>query len=94
MSQSHIRAVASPLPVTILEDEEGENCVASIASPWPGIDDEHRDTARTRKIAWGVYWRFMMSSVDLSLDCRREWYISVAISSELPLAGASPESAR
>lgn len=51
MSQSHIRAVASPLPVTILEDEEGENCVASIASPWPGIDDEHRDTARTRKIA-------------------------------------------
>lgn len=51
VSQSQILAVESPLPVTILEEDEGEKCVARMASPWPGIDEEHRDTARTRKIA-------------------------------------------
>ena len=35
-----------------------------------------------------------MSSVVLSFDCRREWYKSVAMSSEFPRADASPESAR
>jgi hypothetical protein len=33
VSQSHIRAVLSPLPLTILEELLGENCVAKIASP-------------------------------------------------------------
>lgn len=51
MSQSKIRAVESPLPVTNLDDDEGENAVANIASPCPGIEEEHLDTARTRNIA-------------------------------------------
>lgn len=51
MSQSNIRAVASPLPVTSLDDEEGEKAVANMASPCPDIDEEHLDTARTRNIA-------------------------------------------
>lgn len=33
VSQSHIRAVESPLPVTSLEDDDGENEAAKIASP-------------------------------------------------------------
>lgn len=33
VSVSKIRAVLSPLPVTNLEDEDGENEVARIASP-------------------------------------------------------------
>lgn len=33
VSQSHIRAVQSPLPLTIVEEVEGENMVARIASP-------------------------------------------------------------
>jgi hypothetical protein len=33
VSQSHILAVPSPLPVAILEDEAGENCAVRIASP-------------------------------------------------------------
>lgn len=66
--------------MTILEDDEGENWVASIASPWPGIEEEHRDTARTRKMAWGVNWRIMRSSVVLRLGRKRDWYMSVLIS--------------
>jgi hypothetical protein len=54
VSQSHIRAVESPLPVTRREDEPGEKAVARMASPWPDIDAEQRDTARTLKTAWGV----------------------------------------
>ena len=54
VSVSHSLAVPSPLPVRSFEEDDGENAVASIASPWPGIDDEHRETARTRKIACGV----------------------------------------
>ena len=63
VSQSHILAVESPLPLTIVEDEEGENMVANIASPWPGIDEEHLDTARTLKTACGVNCRLRESSV-------------------------------
>lgn len=73
MSQSHIRAVESPLPVTIVEDETGEKAVARIASPCPAIDAEHLDTARTRKTAWGVYWREMVSSVVFRPGFRRDW---------------------
>lgn len=51
VSQSHIRAVESPLPVTIRDEEAAENEVARMASPWPGMDEAHRDTARTRKTA-------------------------------------------
>ena len=51
VSVSNMRAVLSPLPVTSREDEEEAKDVASIASPWPGIEAEHRETARTRKIA-------------------------------------------
>ena len=51
VSQSHIRAVLSPLPVAMREADAGENWVARIASPWPGIEDEQRETARTRNMA-------------------------------------------
>jgi hypothetical protein len=54
VSQSHIRAVESPLPETIVEEETGENDVARIASPCPAMEAEHRETAFTRKIACGV----------------------------------------
>ncbi len=54
MSQSHIRAVESPLPVTSNDDEAGEKAVARIASPCPDIAAEHLDTARTLKTACGV----------------------------------------
>ena len=47
--------------------------MARMASPWPGIEDEHRLTARTRKTACGVYWRLMVSSVVLRPGRRREW---------------------
>jgi hypothetical protein len=33
VSQSQMRAVLSPLPLTILDELLGENCVANIASP-------------------------------------------------------------
>lgn len=71
--------------MTILEEDEGENCVASMASPWPGIEDEHRDTARTRKMACGVYWRVMRSSVVFTLGRKSDWYISVVMSSTFPV---------
>ncbi len=51
VSQSHIRAVESPLPVTRCEDEAGEKEVARMASPWPGMAEEQREMARTRKTA-------------------------------------------
>lgn len=54
VSQSHILAVESPLPVTIVDEETGENAVARMASPCPDIEAEHRDTAFTRKTACGV----------------------------------------
>ena len=54
VSQSHIRAVASPLPETISDDVAGENCVARMASPCPGRAAEQRVTERTRKIVCGV----------------------------------------
>ena len=63
MSQSHIRAVESPLPVQSRDEDEGEKDEARMASPCPGMADEHLDTARTRKTACGVYWREMDSSV-------------------------------
>lgn len=80
---THIRAVESPLPVANLEDDEGEKEVARIASPWPGISDAQRPTARTRKTACGVYCRLMESSVDLRPGLRREWYRSLEISRAL-----------
>jgi hypothetical protein len=49
-----MRAVLSPLPLTILDDDLGENCVANIASPWPGIVDAHLDTACTLNTACGA----------------------------------------
>ena len=70
MSVSNIRAVLSPLPVTILEHDEEANEVVRIASPWPGIEAEHLDTGRTRKIACGVYWRPIVSSVDFKPGLR------------------------
>ena len=73
VSQSKIRAVESPLPVASLEDERGENDVARMASPWPGIEEEHLETARTRNTAWGVYWRVIESSVVFKPGLRRVW---------------------
>ena len=52
VSQSHILAVESPLPVAKREQVTGEKAVQRIASPWPGIEDEQRLTARTRKTAY------------------------------------------
>lgn len=63
VSQSHTRAVESPLPDTIREDEDEAKDVANIASPCPAIDAEHRDAALTRNTAWGVYCRWIISSV-------------------------------
>lgn len=54
MSQSQIRAVESPLPETMVDEETGEKDVARIASPCPAIEAEHRETALTRKTACGV----------------------------------------
>jgi hypothetical protein len=51
VSQSHIRAVQSPLPVAMRDAEKGENCVANMAWPWPGIVAEQRETAFTLKTA-------------------------------------------
>ncbi len=58
--------------MTSLDDDEGEKDVANMASPCPGIDEEHLDTARTRNIACGVYWRLIESSVVLRPGLRRE----------------------
>lgn len=66
VSQSHIRAVLSPLPLTILDDDFGENCVANIASPWPGIVEAHLDTACTLNTACGAAEIFCTSSVLMS----------------------------
>lgn len=73
VSQSHILTVLSPLPVAILDDTSGENAVANIASPCPDIEAEHLVTARTRKTAWGMNWRMMLSSVVLKPGRRTEW---------------------
>lgn len=54
VSQSNIRAVLSPLPVTIVEDDTGENAIARIAEPCPAIAAEHLETAFTLKTACGV----------------------------------------
>lgn len=54
VSQSQIRAVESPLPVTMVDDDAGEKDVARIASPWPDIAAEHLVTALTRNTACGV----------------------------------------
>lgn len=54
VSQSQTRAVESPLPETIVEDETGEKDVARIASPWPAMEAAHLETAFTRKTACGV----------------------------------------
>lgn len=70
VSVSKIRAVLSPLPVTSLEEVEDANEVVRMASPWPGIEAEHLDTARTRKTACGVYWRLIVSSVVVKPGCR------------------------
>ena len=66
VSQSKILALLSPLPVNSLDDDDAEKAVASIACPCPGIEEAHRDTARTLKTAWGLYCRRMNSSVLLS----------------------------
>jgi len=73
VSQSHILAVESPLPLTIAEEEEVENIVASIASPWPAIEEEHLDTARTLNTAWGVYCRLRESSVVFKPGRNMDW---------------------
>lgn len=73
MSQSNSLAVESPLPVASCEDEEGEKEAVSMAWPCPGIDEEHLDTARTLKIACGVYCRLTVSSVVFRPGLRREW---------------------
>lgn len=80
MSVSKMRAVLSPLPVASFDDEDGEKEVARMASPWPGIEAEHLDTARTRNIACGVYWRLMMSSVVFRPGLRSARYRSLTIS--------------
>jgi hypothetical protein len=54
VSQSQTRAVESPLPETIVEEETGEKEVARIASPWPAMEAAQRETALTRKTACGV----------------------------------------
>ena len=73
VSQSHNRAVESPLPVKRMEEVAGEKAVARMASPWPGIEDEHRETARTLKTACGVYCKRMNSSVVLMPGFNIEW---------------------
>jgi energy-converting hydrogenase Eha subunit A len=45
VSQSHILAVLSPLPLIMREEPLGENWVAKIASPWPVMLAAHRETA-------------------------------------------------
>ena len=78
-----MRAVASPDPVSNLEDDAGEKAVARMASPWPGIDAEHLDTDLTRKTAWGVKCKLMESSVVLRPGLRSDWYRLVEISRAL-----------
>jgi hypothetical protein len=51
ISQSQIRAVESPLPDTMVEEETGEKDVARMASPCPAMEAAHRETALTRKTA-------------------------------------------
>jgi len=70
---SHNLAVPSPLPVTSCEEDAGENAVHRMASPWPGIEEEHLDTARRRKMACGMYWRLMESSVVFKPGFRSVW---------------------
>lgn len=77
VSQSHIRAVLSPLPLTILDDDFGENCIANIASPWPGIVEAHLETARTRKTACGAAEMLCTSSVLISPGLMRAFQILV-----------------
>lgn len=62
VSQSHTRAVESPLPDTIREDDDAAKDVANIASPCPDIEAEHLDATLTRNTACGVYCKWMMSS--------------------------------
>lgn len=63
VSQSHMRAVLSPEPVTNSEEEAGENCAVKIGSPCPDIDDAHRETGFTLKTACGEYDSINSSSV-------------------------------
>lgn len=63
VSQSQMRAVLSPLPVASREDEEGENWVARMASPWPLMLAEHLVTALTLKTASARQGMFSWTSV-------------------------------
>lgn len=71
VSQSKIRAVWSPLPVAMREDVRGENWVARMASPWPGIVDAHREIGRTLNTACGAAEMFWTSSVEMRPGWRR-----------------------
>jgi hypothetical protein len=57
----------------MVEDETGEKDVAKIASPCPAMEAAHRETALTRKTAWGVKYRETVSSVVLIPGWRSEW---------------------
>jgi hypothetical protein len=91
VSQSQILAVLSPLPLTIRDDDFGENCVARIASPCPGIVEAHLDTACTLNTAWGAADIFWTSSVLIRPGFIRAFHTfvgnAVVIGSELVLVG-------
>jgi hypothetical protein len=57
----------------MVEDETGEKDVAKMASPCPAMEAAHRETALTRKTAWGVKYRETVSSVVLIPGWRSEW---------------------
>jgi hypothetical protein len=63
VSQSHIRAVLSPLPLAIRDEDTGENCAARTASLCPLMAAEHLDTGRTRKTASGAHGTVMVASL-------------------------------
>lgn len=89
VSQSHILAVPSPLPVSMRDEDPGENDVASIASPCPAMDAEHREMALTRNTACGVYCRCTMSSGVLSPGLSSDWYRSERMSTTLSCLSSS-----
>jgi hypothetical protein len=73
------------------EEDFGENCVARIASPCPGIVEAHLETACTLKTAWGAAEIFWTSSVLMRPGFIRAFQIfvgkAVVIGSVLVLIG-------
>ena len=69
MYQKSYRTVASPDPEASWEPSWLNDAFMS-ASAWPGMDEEHRVTARTRNTACRLHWRLLF-------EIKHSWYSGI-----------------